>query len=82
MNSKSSWFVDLMIFCIVIIYIGAYFVPKHYGVKCTDESAPFASLILCIFYMFWTFFTVYTIRNDPLLAVKKQSMGEMYKTTK
>jgi len=32
MSSKSSWFIDFMIFCLILIYIGAYFMPKHYGI--------------------------------------------------
>lgn len=82
MKSKSSLFVDFMIFCLIAIYIGAFFVPKHYGVKCTSESAPLASLVLCIFYMFWTFYTTYTIKHDPLLAIKKETWRTMYDKTK
>ena len=82
MQSKSSWFIDLMIFILIAIYVSAYFTPKHYGVRCTQESSPLGSLILCVFYMFWTFYTVRYIRNDPLLAVKKQKMGDLWATTK
>ena len=58
MESRSSWKVDLMVVALIGIYIAAYFLPTFYGIKCTPESSPLGSLALCIFYMFWTIYTV------------------------
>ena len=69
MDSKNGWFVNFIIFMVIAIYISSYFLPEHYGVKCTEHSAPLASLALCVIYIMWTIFTVKVIRNDPLLAV-------------
>lgn len=80
MKSRSSCCVDLMIFCLIVIYVGAYFMPEFYGVKCTEKSAPLASLVLCIFYMFWTFYTVRKIKRDPLLDLKHETYTSMFKT--
>jgi len=82
MRSESSKIVDFMVLCLIIIYIGAFFVPKHFGVRCTDESSPLASLVLCIFYMFWTFYTTYVIKHDTLIDSENKSWGELYRTTK
>lgn len=70
MNSKSSCFVDFMIVCLIGIYIGAYFMPEHYGIRCTEGHSPQATMVLGLFYMIWTAFTVKTIRNDPMLELK------------
>jgi len=78
MNTTSGCFVNFILFCIIGIYIASYFLPEHYGVKCTEHSAPFASLALCIIYIIWTIFTVRHIRADPLLAVKEHSYGDLW----
>jgi hypothetical protein len=78
MSSKSSVFVDFMIFCLLVIYIGSYFVPTHWGVKCDEDNAPYGLGFLSLFYIVWTFFTVRSIRNDPLLALGDKSWKEIY----
>jgi hypothetical protein len=50
-----------------IIYSVSYIMPQHYGIRCTEGHAPLGSGVLLFFYMFWTFFVTYIIRNDPLL---------------
>ena len=82
MSTKSSWFVDFMIFCLILIYVGSYFMPEYYGVKCTEVASPLGSLVLCVFYMIWTCFTVKVIRNDPLLHVNQETYGSLWETTK
>jgi len=32
--------------------------------------------------MVWTFYVVYTIKNDPLLKLKEESRKSLYETTK
>jgi len=82
MDTKSGWFVNLMIVFIIAVYVSSFFLPDHYGVKCTKHSSPLAALILCVFYIIWTIFTVYTISNDPLLKTKEHSYGDLWATTK
>ena len=82
MKTTSSKFVDFMIVLLITIYIASYFLPEHWGVKCTTYSPPFGSILLVSFYIVWTFFTVGTIKNDPLLKVKEQSWKELWETTK
>ena len=71
MSSKSSRFVDFMIFCLIVIYIGSYFMPKHYGVRCDGDSPPLGTMVLVTFYIVWTFFTCKMIRDDPTLKIKE-----------
>jgi len=82
MDTKSSKFVDFMIFILISIFIASFFLPSHYGVKCSKQSAPMGPLFLCLFYMFWTCFTVKVIKNDPLIALKDESNKSIYEKTK
>jgi len=82
MSSESGHFINFVIFMIIAIYIASYFLPEHWGVKCTEKSAPMASLALCAIYIIWTVFTVKVIRADPLLATKEHSYGDLWETTK
>lgn len=41
--------------------------PAHYGIKCTKGHAPLGSIVLLMFYVVWTVFVTYIIRNDPLI---------------
>lgn len=82
MDTKSGWFVNFMIFFLIVYYIASYFLPEHYGVKCTERSSPLGSLVLVVFYIIWTCFTVRSIKKDPLLNVKDHSYGDLWETTK
>lgn len=73
MDSKSSKFIDFMVFMMFVLYTGSYFMPDHYGVKCTKDCAPLGPLIFCIYYMIWTCFTVRVIKNDPTLDMEHQT---------
>ena len=82
MKTQSSKFVDFMVFVLLVIYVASYFLPSHYGVKCSQDYPPLGSTILVTFYIVWTFFTVGTIKNDPLLKVKEQTWKDLWETTK
>jgi hypothetical protein len=82
MKSESSKKVDFMIFCLIAAYTAAYFIPKHYGVRCTEESPGLASLTLCVFYMLWTCYTTYCIKHDTLIDSEHKTWRELYETTK
>ena len=62
---------------LTIIYVGSYFLPSHWGVKCSDTSAPLGSMLLGLFYGFWTIFVVHTIRNDPMLKLENESLKSL-----
>ena len=81
-NQKNSRVVDIMMFMLVAIYGASYFLPSHWGVRCSAESPPFGSVILVLFYIVWTFYSVNTIRNDPMLKLKEQSWKEIINVTK
>ena len=68
MDSKSSRFVDFMVAILIIHNIGSYFLPDHYGVRCTNNSPPMGPLFLVLFYGIWTCFTICKVKNDPLIA--------------
>ena len=68
---------DFMMFVLVLIYVGSYFLPSHWGVKCSVDAPPLGSVALGIFYIVWTFYSVGVIRNDPLLNLKNQSWKEL-----
>jgi hypothetical protein len=76
MSSKKSRFVDFMMIMLAAIYIGSYFLPGHWGVKCSPDAPPLGTLTLCLFYIVWTFYTVSNIRNDPILKLKEMSWAE------
>jgi hypothetical protein len=78
MKQKRSRVVDFMFFILIAIYVGSYFLPHHWGVKCSKTAPPLGSAMLGIFYIIWTFYTVCTIRNDPMLKLKEQSWKELY----
>jgi hypothetical protein len=59
MSAHSSRFINFMIFTLIFGYFISYFLPDHYGIYCTNSSAPLGPLIFCIYYMLWTVFTVY-----------------------
>jgi hypothetical protein len=82
MKTKSSRFVDFMVFLLLVLYVVSYFLPSHYGVKCSVDLPPLGSTVLVTFYIVWTFFTVGTIKNDPSLKVKESTWKELWETTK
>ena len=82
MSAKSSRFVDFMIFMLISLYTLSYFMPDHYGVFCTKDYAPLGPLVFCLYYMCWTFFTIYVIKNDPLIDVEHNSRASLWETTK
>ena len=73
-----------MIFTLGAIYGVSYYVPEHYGIKCTKEHAPLGSIILLFFYIIWTVFVTHVIRNDPLIIEnnKSKSWSSAMGTTK
>lgn len=77
MSSKPDRFVDFMMFTLVVIYVGSYFLPSHWGVRCSGQAPPLGAVVLGVFYMIWTFYTVSVIRNDPLLKIKDSSWREL-----
>lgn len=77
MSSKSSRCVDFMMFALVVIYVGSYFLPSHWGVRCSADAPPLGYVALGLFYVAWTFYTVTIIKNDPLLKLKEQSWKEL-----
>jgi hypothetical protein len=81
-NQKNSRVVDVMIFTLVAIYVGSYFLPGHWGVKCDADAPPLGSVALGLFYIVWTFYSVNTIRNDPMLKLKEQSWKDLINVTK
>ena len=82
MHTHSSKFVDFMIFMLIVLYTGSYFMPDHYGVKCTKDAAPLGPLVFCIYYMFWTFFTIKVISNDPLIDIHHETKASFWATVK
>jgi hypothetical protein len=80
MDTTGGWFVNGMIAVLVIIYTVSYWLPEHYGVKCTPTNSPLGSVLLCVFYIIWTIFTVYHIKNDPLLKIKETSTKSLFRT--
>ena len=78
MHTHSSRFVDFMIFILVAIYAGSYFMPDHFGVKCTEDAAPFGPAFLGVYYMIWTCYTVRVIQNDPMINLVSQSKTAMW----
>jgi len=64
-------------FTLVVIYVGSYFLPSHWGVRCSGQAPPLGAVVLGVFYMIWTFYTVSVIRNDPLLKIKDSSWREL-----
>jgi hypothetical protein len=71
MSAKRSKFVDFMMGTLVVIYIGSYFLPSHWGVRCSEHAPPLGTIALTLFYIVWTFHSVSSIRNDPLLRLKE-----------
>ena len=71
-----------MIGILSTIYLVSYFLPSHWGVKCSDTSAPLGSLLLGIFYCVWTVFVVHVIKKDPMLALEKETLKTMALKTK
>tara|TARA_B110001450_G_C17611455_1_gene477464 strand:+ start:348 stop:737 length:390 start_codon:yes stop_codon:yes gene_type:complete len=70
MHSDKSKFKDFMMFALVFIYIGSYFMPSHWGAMCSGHAPPLGSVALCLFYIVWTFYSVNQIKNDPMLKLK------------
>lgn len=58
MDARSSKFINVMIALLISFYIIAFFLPDHYGVRCTDNSPPMGPMLLCVFYGVWTCFTI------------------------
>jgi hypothetical protein len=77
MNKGQNKVLFFMTFILTTIYVGCYFLPSHWGVKCSDTSAPLGSMLLGIFYGLWTIFVVHTIRSDPMLALEKESLKSL-----
>ena len=82
MKAKTSWFVYFMAFLLIGIYVGSYFLPSHWGVKCSVDAPPLGAAMLGLFYIMWTFYSVCKIRNDPMLKLKEQSWKELYAMAK
>ena len=82
MSTGSSKFVDGMMFTLVFIYLGSYFMPSHWGARCSGEAPPLGSVVLVLFYIVWTFYSVSTIKNDPMLNLKDTPWKDLLKITK
>ena len=82
LRQTNSKFVDFMMFMLVFIYIGSYFLPSHWGAKCSGEAPPLGSVALMLFYIVWTFYSVGTIKNDPLLKLKDTPWKDLIITAK
>lgn len=82
MKTENGKFVNFIFFLIIAVYIASYFLPEHYGVKCTEHAAPMGCAMLCVIYVIWTCFTVHHIKNDPLLKTKEHSYHDLWDTTK
>ena len=82
MSSKPSKFVDFMMGTLITIYVGSYFMPSHWGVRCSAEAPGLGSGLLVMFYIVWTFYTVNIIKNDPLLKMKDQKWSEFIAVAK
>ena len=67
MSNGQNTILYVLCFLLGLIYGVSYVMPLHYGIRCTPDHAPLGSGVLLFFYMFWTFFVTYIIRNDPLL---------------
>lgn len=67
MSNRQNGFLYFMIFILGAVYFASYFMPEHYGIKCTPDHAPLGSIVLLFFYMTWTVFVTHVIRNDPLI---------------
>ena len=82
MSSRSTKFVDFMVFLLVVIFTGSYFMPDHFGAKCSQDAPPMGPLYLTIFYILWTCYTIRTIKNDPLIDIENQTRASMWATFK
>ena len=73
MNNHNTIFLYFMMFFLGAFYFVSYFMPEHYGMKCTPDHGPLGSYVLLFFYMIWTVFVTYVIRNDPLIVEHNRS---------
>ena len=62
MSTESNKLVKVMVSIIVVTYVVAFFLPKHFGVKCSNEAPPLGPTAFTAFYMVWTFFTIRQLR--------------------
>ena len=75
-------FLHVMIGLLSLIYVTSYFLPSHWGVKCSETSAPLGFVLLAMFYVVWTIFVVKVITNDPMLALHEETWRTMAVKTK
>ena len=82
MSSESNWFVNFMIVLLIGIYVGSYYAPYYYGVKCDEDHAPYGLVALTVFYIVWTMVTYRLLKNDAMLDLKNKSWKNLYERTK
>ena len=82
MSSSSNKVIKSIVVALVLGYILSFFMPKHYGVKCSQEAPPLGPAAFTVFYIIWTVFTIKVIRADPLLALKQETKAGLWATFK
>ena len=82
MSTSSNKGIRIMGICLIVSNIGSYFLPDHWGVRCSQQAPPLGPAAFTIFYIIWTVFTIKVLRADPLLALKQETKAGLWATFK
>ena len=82
MGEGGNMFLKMMGGLLTTIYIISFFLPSHYGVRCSLHSSPMGYLFLGVFYLVWTIFVCRVILNDPMLAMREENFKSLAKKAK